>query len=165
VSHYTDYKAAFDKTRAALIVPADCTIQSPNYRVSGDLVDPKSWDFSWWLTFVDNTYIVCHEIILCRNGKPLRHYFSFHYGPIVDRDANGKIDRSHSNALVLRICKNGREPLHLHFKKPHPAPHYEQGKVVGLVLENVDMFQFVKAVFRSRAEGIDLDKAMGFTLK
>jgi hypothetical protein len=165
VSHYTDYKAAFDKARAALAVPADCTARSPSYRVPGDLVDPKSWDFSWWLEFTDNTYVVCHEIWVVRNAKPVRHFFSFHYGPIVRRDANGKIDRSHSNALVLRICKNGRDPLHLHFKQPHPAPHYEQGKVVGLVLEKVDMFQFVKAVFCSKAEGIDLDNAMGFTLK
>jgi len=165
VSHYVDYKAAFDANRAALKVPPDCTVQPPSYRVSGDLIDPKSWDFSWWLTFADDTYIVCHEIILVRNEKPVRHYFSFHYGPIVSRNPEGKIDRSSTNALVLRICKNGREPIHLHFKTPHPAPHYEQGKVEGLVLEKVDMFQFVKAVFRSRAEGIDLDKAMGFTLK
>lgn len=168
MSHYEDYKAAFDKKRAKLQVPADCAAKPPVYRPGpGSLVDPRMWDFSWWLTFADSYYIVCHEIWSFRpTKKPTRDYFSFHYGPIVNVDASGKIDRNPSNALVLRICKSARscEPPHLHYKKPHPAPHYEQGKVQGLVLEDVDMFRFVEAVFRARKDGIELDAAMGFKL-
>ncbi len=169
MSHYQDYQAAFDKKTADLEIPADCVAKPPVYRPGpGSLVDPKMWDFSWWLTFKDNCYIVCHEIWSHRAGKkPTRDYLSFHYGPIINVDDNGKIDRSSSNPLVLRICKSGKscEPPHLHYKKPHPAPHYEQSKVEGLALEDVDMFQFVEAVFRARKEGIELDAAMGFKLR
>ena len=146
-------------------VSPDCNVGPAKYRALGDFVDPRSWDFSWWLEFTDNHYIVCHEIWSCRPGKgPVRHFFSFDYGPIAGKDAKGNIDRSPRNPLVLRICKNNREPAHLHFKHPHPHPHYEQNRIQGLVLDNVDMFQFVKAV-RSRAEGIELDRAMGFALR
>ena len=169
MSHYQDYKAAFDGKRAKLQTPADCVVQPPVFRPGpGSFVSPRMWDFSWWLTFKDNYYIVCHEIWSQRAGKePNRDYFSFHYGPIVHVDANGKIDRDPSNALVLRICKSTKscEPPHLHYKKPHPAPHYEQNRVEGLVLEDVDMFRFVEAVFRARKEGIELDAAMGFRLR
>lgn len=169
MSHYQDYQDAFNKKRAKLQIPADCVAKAPEYRPGpGSLVDPRMWDFSWWLTFADRHYIVCHEIWSYRPGKkPTRDYLSFHYGPITQVDANGKIDRSPSNALVIRICKSTKscEAPHLHYKKPHPAPHYEQSKVEGLVLEGVDMFQFVEAVFRARKEGIELDAAMGFKLR
>jgi len=168
VSHYQDYKARFESNRTALVVPEDCKPGVPEYHPFLDLIDPHSWDFSWWLRFADKHYIVCHEIWGYRSGRsPLRSYFSFHYGPIVRVDKNGNIERDPSNPLELRICKSNKscEPSHLHYKKPHPAPHYEQSRVDGLVLNEVDMFQFVKAVFRSRAEKIELDEAMGFTLR
>ncbi|HWY56900.1 MAG TPA: hypothetical protein VNZ03_20705 [Terriglobales bacterium] len=168
MTHYQEYKVVCDKNRAELKVPGDCTVRVPQYRAFIDLIDPPSWDFEWWLTFSDKYYVVCHEAWSCRKGKqPKRHYFSFHYGPIVRTGKNGNPDRDASNPLVLRICNSNKsgDPPHLHYKLPHPAPYYEQGRVDGLVLEDVDMFQFVKAVFRSRAEKVDMDKAMGFTLR
>ena len=56
-------------------------------------------------------------------------------------------------------------PIHLHYMKPHPEPHYEQGRVEGLQLDSVDAFQFVNGVFRSRTEKIEICEAMGFTLR
>ena len=169
MSHFQDYETAFEKQRAKIQIPADCTAKPPQYRLPpGDLVDPRGWDFSWWLTFKDRYYVVCHEIWSYRPGKePTRDYLSFHYGPITHVDANGKIDRNPNNPLVLRICKSTKscEPPHLHFLKPHPAPHYDQGRVEGLVLEDTNMLQFVKAVFRARAEKIGMPEAMGFTLR
>jgi hypothetical protein len=164
VSHYQEYKYAFDTNRAALHIPGDCTCKPPIYRPhGGELIDPKSWDFSWWLEFTDNHYIVCHEIWSYRVGKkPTRHYLSFHYGPIARRDSNGNIDRDSNNPLIIRICRNNKEPAHLHYKNPHPAPHFEQSQVDGLVLEEADMFPFVRAVFRARAEKIELSEALGF---
>lgn len=166
MSHYQSYKAQFEKRRSQLRAPADCSVGVPSYRALGDFVDPKSWDFSWWLEFSDGHYVVCHEIWSYRPGRsPTRQFFSFHYGPIVKRSANGEIDRNSQNPVVLRICKNSREPIHLHFKLPHPNPHYEQNQIGGLTLEDVDMFQFIGAVFRSRSEGIEMDQALGFTVR
>lgn len=96
----------------------------------------------------------------------MRHYLSFHYGPVV-RDGQGNIDRSPENPVILRICNTNRpgEPAHLHYKRPHPAPYYTQSQVEGLTLTDVDMFSFVNGVFKSRAETIEMPEAMGFVLR
>jgi hypothetical protein len=166
VSHFQDYKARFDLNRASLQVPADCTCRAPQYRAN-DFIDPHSWDFSWFLTFTDQHYIACCESLSYRIGTPpQRHYFSFHYGPIVHMDSSGKIDRDQNNPLIIRIDKPAGAvlPAHLHYLKPHPSPDYKQAQIQGLTLLDADMFQFVRGVFRSRLEAIDVHVAMGFTL-
>ena len=166
MSEFQDYKARFDRNRALLQVPKDCTCRTPQYRISSDFIDPQSWDFSWFLTFTDKHYICCNESLSHRKGRPLqRHYFSFHYGPIVKIDSNGKIDRDQNNPLIIRIDRPGGVlmPAHLHYRKPHPFPDYKQAQIRGLTLLDADMFQFVKAVFRARSEAIEIHVAMGFT--
>lgn len=158
MSEYQDYKTRFDENRALLQVPEDCVARYPHYNAI-DLVNPKSWDFSWFLTFRDNHYICCRESLAGR--PPRRHYFSFHYGPIVRIDAGGTIERDQGNPLIIRICKS-RGGCHVHYRQPHPFPDYKQHQIEGLVLENVDVFQFVRAVFRSRANNEDLHVTMGF---
>jgi len=161
VSEYQDYKAYFDQNRALLEVPEDCTVCTPQYNAT-DLVNPKSWDFRWFLRFRDNHYICCAES-LSRRQSPRRHYFSFHYGPIVQIDASGKIVRDQNNPLIIRACKSRSAICHLHYRHPHPFPDYKQDQIDGLVLENVDIFRFVRAVFRSRADNVEMHVAMGFT--
>jgi hypothetical protein len=165
VSHYQDYKARFDRNRALLQIPEDCVCRAPQYRAN-DFIDPHSWDFSWFLTFADQHYISCNESWSYRTGRPLqRHYFSFHYGPIARIDANGKIDRDQNNPLIIRIDRPAGVviPPHLHYLRPHPFPDYKQAQIHGLTLLDTDMFQFVRAVFRSRLEAIEMNVAMGFT--
>jgi hypothetical protein len=159
VSDYQDYKARFEESRALLKVPEDCTARIPRYNAI-DLVDPKSWDFCWFLVFGNNDYICCRESWAGR--PPKRHYLSFHYGPIVRVDNGGNIERDQNNPLMIRICKSKDGIPHLHYRHPHPFPDYKQSQIDGLVLEDVDMFQFVQAVFRSRSNNEELHVTMGF---
>lgn len=159
MSEYHDYKARFDANRALLDIPEDCTARIPHYNAT-DLVDPKSWDFRWFLTFRDNNYICCRESLTGR--PPRRHYFSFHYGPIARIDGGGNIVRDQNNPLMIRICKS-RSGVHLHYRKPHPFPDYKQNQIDGLVLEDVDMFQFVRAIFHSRANSEEPHVSLGFS--
>jgi hypothetical protein len=162
VSEYQHYKARFDQNRALLQVPADCAVDTPQYRAI-DPISPTSWDFSWWLTFADGHYIRCREHWLCRKSPARRHLFTFHYGPIVRRDSDGKIDRHHTDPVLIRFDKKAAEAPHLHYLAPEP--HYGQDQVNGLALDNVDMFQFINAVFRVRQGITEFPNALGFTLR
>jgi hypothetical protein len=162
VSEYQDYKARFDKNRAALQIPPDCTAHAPQYSTF-DPIAPTTWDLRWLLTFTDKHYIRCREFWSCRTNPSLRHIFTFHYGPIVNQDATGKIDRHHTDPVLIRFDKKGGGPPHLHYRKPEP--HYDQSRVQGLALDDVDMFQFVNAVFSVRAGKTDFHDVLGFTLK
>jgi len=53
-------------------------------------------------------------------------------------------------------------PAHMHYRKPHPFPDYKQNQIIGLTLEDIDMFHFVGAIFRARLERIEIHDAMGF---
>ena len=162
MSEYQTYKARFAESRAALQVPSDCTAHTPQFRAI-DLIAPTTWDFQWLLTFTNRHYIRCREFWSCRKNPPQRHIFTFHYGPIISEDANGNIDRHHNDPVLIRFDKKGGEPPHLHYR--NPEPHYDQSRVEGLVLDDVDMFQFVDAVFRVRSGTTDFHDVMGFTLK
>ena len=81
-------------------------------------------------------------------------------------DQYGKIDRDPNNPLIIRIDRPAGVliPPHVHYRQPHPFPDYKQAQIHGLTLLDVDMFQFVRAVFRSRLEAIEVHVAMGFTI-
>jgi hypothetical protein len=110
-----------------------------------------------------STTFRCREFWSCRNDPPQRHVFTFHYGPIVSQDVNGKIDRHHADAVLIRFDKKGGGPPHLHYR--NPEPHYDQSRVQGLVLNDVDMFQFIHAALRVRLEKAEFHDVMGFTIR
>jgi hypothetical protein len=162
VSEYQNYKARFDKNRALLQVPSDCTVHTPQFRAT-DLVAPTTWDLRWLLTFTDKNYARCREFWSCRTDPPQRHIFTFHYGPIISEDANGNIDWHHTDPVSIRFDKKSGGSPHLHYR--NPEPHYDQNRVEGLVLDDIDMFQFVDAVFGVRLGKTDFHDVLGFTLK
>lgn len=162
MSEYQDYKARFAENRAALQVPTDCTAHAPQFRAT-DPIAPPTWDLSWLLTFTDKHYIRCRELWMCKKPPTRRHLFTFHYGPIVSVDRDGNVERHHADPVLIRFDKKAGELPHLHYR--NPLPHYDQSRVEGLVLDDVDMFQFVNAVFCVRLGKTDFHDVMGFTLK
>lgn len=85
--------------------------------------------------------------------------FSYHYGPIVQLEKNGIPTWNPSDPVEIRI-DNSDQPVHLHYRAQEP--HYSQDKVRDLALSDLDMFTFVKAIFRHRKSGHPIHKTLHF---
>jgi hypothetical protein len=158
---YLDFKRRFDQAYANLKFPPNCVEQTPPIATNPGLY---SWTFDWVLVFNDdNRYLRVRE----SHGKVTgldfsrRIHFVFHYGPIVQRDANGNIIRQDTDPLDIRI-DNSRGKVHMHYQAPDP--HYGQENVRGLTLESVEIFTFVRAVLQHRKSGKPLTEILGFQI-
>jgi hypothetical protein len=158
---YVNFKARFDDAYAKLKLPPDCTEE-----ITPTATNPGiyNWTFDWLLVFKDdNRYLRAPE----RYGKVAglqlsrRIAFTFHYGPIIQRDVNGKLIWQNTDSVDIRIDKI-RGEVHMHYQAPNP--HYGQGSIQGLTLESVDMLKFVRAVLQHRRSGKPLDEILGFKI-
>ncbi|MGE5113886.1 MAG: hypothetical protein ACM3JB_23730 [Acidobacteriaceae bacterium] len=154
---YDQYQARFYATVPLLPLPIDTVVGLPLFASAV----PTVWHFKWEIEFKsDGHYIYCREAWSARKAKPARRYkFSFHYGPGPQRDANGGIIIDPKIPVVLRCDQTSHTPEHIHYLGPD---HYEQDRVQGLVIDKIDLFQFVWAVLRHRSTKDPLDKILGF---
>jgi len=158
---YFEFKRWFEKHRAALKFPKDCSELEPaTFSVS----TLYSWTFEWYLTFFDDKYIRIWEH---HNKRKLlytsrRLQFALHYGPRVAPVSEGIPPYQHNDPVDIRI-DNSQRVAHLHYGVP--GPHYFQERVEGIILEEFDMFVFVKAVFKHRKSGKPIDKILGFRIR
>jgi hypothetical protein len=158
---YLEYKARFFRTVPFLSFPKDCIVGLPTFVTS----PPNNvWQFQWVLEFLsDNHYVRCRESWSYRFGEPARrHLFSFHYGPICWRKADGAITYRETDSVVLRCDKKNHEPEHLHHQAQ--LPHYTQDRVRGIVIDEIDMYVFVRAVLQARQSGQPVDAVLGYTV-
>ena len=86
---------------------------------------------------------------------------AYHYGVISKVDANGIPQYIQTNPVDIRI-DNSCQRVHLHFGTPDP--HIFQENVEGLDLGKLDMFTFVRGIFKHRKTGMALDKVFGFKI-
>lgn len=157
---YTLYKSQFEAKRAALEVPPDCVVGEPQFFIS----TPNTWHMVWFLTFNDDHYIRCRELWSHRTGYPARrHQFTLHYGPIVAWKTSGEVQPHHTDPVIIRIDLGPNGPTHLHYGDPEP--HYYQDELEGIDLVDVDMFAFIEAIFKSRAEGTEVRNILGFRIR
>lgn len=122
------------------------------------------WQFQWYLSCGNDRYIKIWErydrwpnLI----GMSRRVSFVYHYGPIVGVGKDGLPTENPQNPVDIRIDNIGR-PIHIHFGAPNP--HHEQSVVKGLVLDEMDMFEFLNGIKRHRTTTKPLDKIFGFTI-
>lgn len=158
---YFEFKRWFEKQRAALKIPKDCAEpEPPTISVSTSYC----WTFEWYLTFSDGKYIRIWEHYNKRKGlyTGRRLQFAFHYGPRVTSDTEGIPPHQHDDPVDIRI-DNSQSAAHLHYGAP--VPHYFQEKVEGIILEESDMFVFVKAMFKHRKSGKLIGKILGFRIR
>lgn len=117
---------------------------------------------NWYLMWGTNFYAKVREEFTPRKaGGSQRNSFSFHYGPLPAKpDARGLPAYFHTDPVVLRICLAMGFP-HLHFK--NPLPHIGQDGIKGsLIIKDVDLFDFLRAVFKHRETGQELNTILGF---
>jgi hypothetical protein len=125
---------------------------------------PLSWTVEVVFEFGDEMYIHVWEshdrfakLQICR-----RVQWSYHYGPIVQRDDLGRATQGAADApLEIRIDTCGGEP-HLHYRQREP--HHAQERIRGLKIDSVEALAFVKAVLKHRHGKQSFEKIMGFKL-
>jgi hypothetical protein len=158
---YLEFKRSFEAELSKLKTPADCKVQEPDWE---PLRVPLSWTVEMFLEFDDNNHIHIWESHDKFAGlyDSRRIAWSYHYGEITTRDEHSKIVQGPPGApLQIRIdtCSG----LHLHYGAREP--HYQQERIAGLELIDVDAFRFMKAVFRHRRSGKSLMQTLGFKIK
>lgn len=113
--------------------------------------------------FTDNKYIRIWEDHCRVKGlqESRRARMAYHYGPVPKLDASGIPIYVATAPVDIRI-DNSAQRIHLHFAAPEP--HIFQENVAKLDLAKLDMFTFVRGIFKHRSTGKPLDKVLGFKI-
>jgi len=160
---YLEFLRWFRQQKGALKFPKDCTeLLSPDTHPTSSLV----WTIEWILKFTDDTYLRIWEHHTRQAGiiDSRRLGFSYHYGPLTGVNANGIPIYKRSDPVEIRVDNSlNSGEVHLHFGAPDP--HYFQDSVDGLILNDLGMFTFIKAIWKHRAKGQELQKLLGFRIK
>lgn len=161
-TEYSKFRGFVDAQYKTLVLPQDCKEILP---LDIKVATSESWHLRWFLEFADNKYIRVAEryekfakmIGMCR-----RVYVAYHYGKIVNRDSNGLPGYLASDPVDIRI-DDSCGPIHLHYNAQNP--HHPKDAVVGLDLDDMDMFMFVNGIFKHRAKKKPLDAVFKFKIR
>lgn len=162
IADYFAYKRWFETGHDALRLPPNCTEPEPPTLFYSDLY---TWSVEWYLIFADpDAYIRIFENFAKRSRMLLsrRIHFAYHYGPLIRKDNDGRPDRQSSDPVIVRVDNIGRA-AHLH-PENDPTAHIPQERIHGLDLENLDLFDFVKAAFRHRTTGTAIERTLGYRI-
>jgi len=159
---YFVYKRWFQAGHGALTLPANCAEPEPP---TLSYSDQYTWSVEWYLILASpDAYIRIFENFAKRSRMLLsrRIHFAYHYGPLIRKDDDGRPDRQASDPVVVRIDNVG-SAAHLH-PENDPTAHIPQGRIQGLNLESLDLFDFVKAAFRHRTNGTAIERTLGYRI-
>jgi hypothetical protein len=154
---YFEFKRQFDAEHDALVIPGDCQeIAEPEFVIA----TPYSWHLTWYLKFDDGKFarIWEHHSKIAGLQDARRINLAYHYGPIQGLDKDRLPAYGSEKPVDIRI-DNSAQKIHLHLGGP---AHIYQEKIEKLDLESVDMFTFVRGIFKHRSTGKDFAKVFGF---
>jgi hypothetical protein len=151
----------FDAELKRLKLPQEAKLQEPEIEST---LPPLMWQVEFFISFQDGLCIAIWESWDKFAGlqDSRRIQWSYHYGAAA-RDSSGRLLQSEPDSPVtIRIdtC-GGKEHLHYLAREPHYSP----SSVLGLDLESVDCWQFIKGVLRHRKTGKPVDQVFGFKIK
>lgn len=158
---YFEFRRTFEANLKSLKLASDCTLQEPSWE---EYAPPLFWSVEAMFQFTDGKHIRIREYYSKFAGLQMsrKTSWSYHYGSTQATDADGYAVRGNpDDPLEIRIdtCSG----LHLHYQKREP--HFEQNRVVGLDLNDMNWLKFVKGVLRHRQSGLPFTKIFGFKLK
>jgi hypothetical protein len=160
---YFAYKRWFEAGYKAIAIPVGCTAQDPVLTFA----NLYTWSAQWILLFTDAASHVCvkeHFAKVAGLQSSRRISFAYHYGPTVRKNDDGDPHGEPADPVFIRIDNAGGRPVHLH-PEGHPEEHIPQEKIGGLVLDNVDLFDFVKAAIRHHDGGKTITKEFGYKIR
>jgi hypothetical protein len=159
---YFAYKRWFEVGHGSLALPVDCVEpDGPVLKYSNQY----TWELEWYLIFTNpHSYVRIQENFAKRAGLYMsrRINFAYHYWPITKADLRGFPDKDPADPVFVRIDNAGR-PAHLHHQDD-PRDHIPQSRISGLVLEDVDLFDFAKSALRHRQSGRPMAKELGYRI-
>jgi hypothetical protein len=125
--------------------------------------DSPPWKMEWAVIFPDGNFFRVTENWFARTTSLIRRgerkHFSFHYGPANPlRDAEGLPVRSQNYPAIFRADCDRHSP-HLHFAG---EDHVGQGRVAGLRIDQLEPFDFARAILKYRATGDGFDTILKF---
>jgi hypothetical protein len=162
---FKDYKANFETKKASLKFPPGTTYEGVGCETK---VKPEMppWMTDWAILYSDGMHIRVKEYYkpkvhpLYNQGE--RVQFSFQYGATTSRDARGMPRTSSDRDTVIRIDRDQFGP-HLHFDG---QAHVKQEGLSGsLVIDKVELFEFIEAVETCRQSGCSMGDILFFVLK
>jgi hypothetical protein len=162
---YGKHRAYADSEYDALAIPSDCT---ETLKLIFTPVNDVAWSSRWYLEFTDGKYIRAVERFQRwpgLTGIAKRMTVAYHYGDIVRRNPDDNLPgylSAGTDQVDIRI-DNICMPIHLHYQSQNP--HIPQSSVIGLDLESVDMFIFVKGIFKHRATKKLLESIFKFKIR
>jgi len=159
---YSQFRAVVDAQYKALNLPPDCKEILP---LEITVATSVSWHVRWYLEFNDNKYIRVaerYQKFAQLIGLSRRIYLALHYSEIVKRGDDGLPGYIASDPVDIRI-DDSCGPIHLHYNAPNP--HHPNDSVDGLDLDSMDMFTFVKGIFRHRSTKKPLDAIFKFKIR
>jgi hypothetical protein len=160
---YGQYRPYSDQQYDALVIPADCT---ETLKLIFTPVSDVVWSSRWYLEFKDGKYIRAVERFQRwpgLSGIAKRMTVAYHYGDIVRRNPEDNLPGYLGEDQVDIRIDNSCAPIHLHFGSQDP--HIPQSDIDGLDLESVDMFIFVKNIFKHRASKQTLNSVFKFKIR
>jgi hypothetical protein len=158
---YFTYKRWFDQHHDALVLPADCSEPGP---APFEYTNQQTWTLRWFLLLSDEpkVYIRIFEHFAKRSHLLMsqRIHFAYHFGPVVGVDAQGVPLHEPTDPVFVRI-DNINMPPHLH-PEGEQARHILQQDIKGLILKDLDLFDFVKASLRKRKNGTPMSRELEY---
>ena len=157
---YLAYKRWFEGEHDALDLPADCAEPLPPLAYSNQY----TWTVEWYLVFANDpkVYIRIFEHFARRSHLQLsqRTQFAYNYAPITRSDSRGIPAYRPDDPIFVRIDNIARPP-HLH-PEEDPTQHIPQERIEGLVLADLDLFDFVKASLKHRQNGKPMTRQLRY---
>lgn len=160
---YLAYRRWFDAGYGAIVLPPDCTeLEGPTFTYSNQY----TWTLEWYLVFSNDpkSYVRIGEHFAKRAGLLLsrRISFAYHFGPTVRTATNGTPLRNPTDPVFVRI-DDINQPVHLHPERD-ASEHLPQSRITGIVLDAVDLFDFVRASLTARETGTRIADELGYRI-
>lgn len=165
----SDYAARLHREYAAFHLDPTWQEIGPLYKPT---IRPNSppWNMDWAIIFPDGYYAYVYERWYTSGiwipGKPRpgrREHFSFHYGRanhVLKPNGIPEKDKVNCPAIIRIDCDMWGPHLHFH----NESDHINQQRVQGMVIQDSDPFEFMRAVIEHRNTGRDFDSIMHFTV-
>lgn len=154
---YFEFRRQFDAEHDKLLIPGDCQeMAEPDFKIATQY----SWHLKWYLRFTDGKFVRIweHHNKIAGLQDARRLSLAYHYGSIDGLDKNGLPAYGSEKPVDIRL-DNSALRIHLHLGGPG---HIYQESVERLDLMSLDMFTFVRGIFKHRTTKRGFDQVFGF---
>jgi hypothetical protein len=157
---FFSYQKLFEAKLSGLKLPDDCVAHEPAWEVT---MAPYFWTVEAFFQFVNRKHVRLWESHAKFAGlqESRKIQWAYHYGPTQSSDEAAELEQGAPDDPVdIRIdtCSG----LHLHYGTREP--HYDQSRIVGLKLDEIQAWDFVRAVLKHRKSGEKLAAILRFKI-